>query len=184
MKRAWIVLRAAFAPARPPTAPDATAFTGHRNVTPLLWTVVGLSVGEIGLVHLLLRRWSETAAFAATALSVAVMIYLVAIARSLPRAPTLITPQGLRLRAGVLIDESMPWDAVSTVVACATTSTAKDPHVFKVAMLSTPNVRIVLKSPRTLSHILKGPREAREIALYLDDPAGFVAAAQSHLAAR
>lgn len=175
-----MALRYVLAFRAPPSYPaGAKAFTCHRGgVLALVWTVVALSFIEVGLVHLVLRQWSETVAILVSLLSELSVVYLMGLANSLRCLPTHVSEDGVQVRLGILIDQHIRWDEIAKL---ATISGAyrKSPTVLRAAVISAPNVRLTLKTGKLVGRLFRRDQCVNSVELYLDDAADFVRAARS-----
>jgi hypothetical protein len=91
---------------RPQLPPDSYSFTVHeRSGKADLLAVAAIgSLFEILPVHLLLRRWSPTAAWVAPAISLYGAVWLMALSRSFSLRPTLVARDFLAVRFGLLFN--------------------------------------------------------------------------------
>jgi hypothetical protein len=94
---------------------DARAFAYHKHLTPMCATLLILSAIEIAVYHLLVGHWSRAAAVVMFILSDVGFVYLLGLIKSFRFRPVLLTPEGVRVRAGFLIDQFVPLDAIMAV---------------------------------------------------------------------
>ena len=153
---------------------DARAFAYHRHLTPMCVTLLILSAIEIAVYHLLLGHWSRTGAVVMFILSDLGFVYLVGLIKSFRFRPVLLTADGIRVRAGLLIDQFVPIDAIAAVDGDVTGDEVRDPATFNAALLAWPNIVVRLKHPVHRRSILKGERPFDRIAFRLDEPDPFV----------
>ncbi|WP_375271270.1 hypothetical protein [Sphingomonas sp.] len=152
---------------------DARAFSYHRHLTPMCAALLILSAIEMAVYHLLVGHWSRTAAIVMFVLSDLGFVYLVGLIKSFRYRPVLLTPVGVRVRAGLLIDQLVPFDAIVAVDARLTGEEVRDAATLNAALLAWPNVMLRLDRPLPRRSWLRRNSFAR-VAFRLDDPAPFV----------
>lgn len=156
------------------TAPEVPAgcqgFAYHRHLTPMAVTLLALQVIEVAIHHLLLAHWSAFAAYVLFVLSDVGLIYMIALIKSFRLYPVLLTPDGVRVRAGLLIDRLVPYAAIASVETSFDSTLVKDKATLNAGLLAWPNLMLRLDSP------LPGRRPRTAIAFRLDDPEPFVRA--------
>ena len=75
------------------------------------------------------------------------MVYLVGLIKSFRFRPVLLTAEGVRVRAGFLIDQLVPFDAIVAVDAGFTGEEVRDAATLNAALLAWPNVMLRLDRP-------------------------------------
>lgn len=154
------------------SAPDipsgARAFTLHREsgVATLFGFLAGISLMEAALLHLLVARWSVTAAWILTALSVYGAVWLIAVARSFSLRPVLVTDDELIVRAGLLWTVRIPRSQVAI-------ERPGGPSDLRVPLLADPNVVLRLAEPLVARDLYGMTRKVSTVAIGFDDPAAF-----------
>lgn len=154
-------------------APDvprgARAFTLHRQsgVATLFGFLAGISLMEAALVHLLVARWSVTAAWVLTCLSVYGALWLAAVARSFVLRPVLVTTDEIVLRAGLLWTVRIPFSSITTERPGASCD-------LRVPILADPNVVLRLAEPAIARGLYGITRNVTRVAIALDDPSAFI----------
>lgn len=155
-------------------APDVPAgcqgFAYHRHLTPMAVTLLALQAIEVAIHHLLLAHWSAFAAYVLFVLSDVGLIYMIALIKSFRLCPVLLTPEGVRVRAGLLIDRFVPYDAIARIETSFDSALVKDKATLNAGLLAWPNLVLRLHDP------LPGRRPRTAIAFRLDDPEPFVRA--------
>jgi len=155
-------------------APDVPAgcqgFAYHRHLTPMAVTLLALQAIEVAIDHLLLAHWSAFAAYVLFVLSDVGLIYMIALIKSFRLYPVLLTPEGVRVRAGLLIDRLVPYDAIARIETSFDSALVKDKATLNAGLLAWPNLVLRLDAP------LPGRRPRTAIAFRLDDPEPFVRA--------
>ena len=165
-------------------APDipagTTAFAYHRQLQPMMITLLVLSCIEIGVTHLLVAHWNRTLALILFVISDVSLLYLIGLIKSLRLAPILLTGSGVRVRAGILVDRTIPYEAIVAVEAHPDGETVRAPDSWNVAMLAWPNLLLRLDPPlpprsrwRSIS--------VRALAFRLDEPGPFLDALRARL---
>ncbi|MEU8228538.1 hypothetical protein AB0C12_02930 [Actinoplanes sp. NPDC048967] len=168
-------------------APGDQAFSYLGVVTPILGVFIGLSVVEIPILDLIIRKvvpWAP-ARWIMLAISVWGLLWMIGLFASLKINPHIVGPAGIRVRMGAAHDLTVPWTDVATVSkAYRTLPSSKsvqvepdgDRTVLNLPTGSQTAVDIRLRHP--VSYPLpKGPSEpADELRIYVDDPDGFVRA--------
>jgi hypothetical protein len=171
---------------RPPTRDPATAAFGYSAAqAPVFWTFIVLSALEVPAVHLLLP-W-DAARTVVDVIGVYGLFWMLGLLASVRVHPHLIGPAGIRLRSGLTVDVTVPWEAVASVTKRAR-STPKGRTVqveqtdsgtaLSIVVLSQTNVDIVLREPITVPLSWGRRHEAViELRCYADDPKAFIARA-------
>jgi hypothetical protein len=136
-------------------------------------TLLILSGIEMTVYHLLLGHWSRTAAIAMFILSDVGFVYLLGLIKSFRFRPVLLMPDGIRVRAGFLIDEFIPIDAISTIDGDFGGEEVRDPATLNAALLAWPNIMVRLNRPLHRRSLLGKRTPAVRVAFRLDDPASF-----------
>jgi hypothetical protein len=153
-----------------PAAP--LAFSYDRALAPLLWAFGFIMTVELAIVHILVSAlWSAAAAMILSALSLATLVWLVLLIRSLKRLPVLVEADGVTMRVGSLRSVCVPRDRIAGVRTAWPREALKQRSVLNLALINYPNVMLDLDSPLPVRS-----RRLQALAHRLDDPAGFVAA--------
>ncbi|WP_298092951.1 hypothetical protein [uncultured Sphingomonas sp.] len=153
---------------------NARAFAYHKHLTPMCATLLILSAIEIAVYHLLVGHWSRTATVVMFILSDVSFVYLVGLIKSFRFRPVLLTPDGVRVRAGFLIDQLVPLDAIVAVEAGFTGEEVRDPATLNAALLAWPNVMLRLDRPLHRRSLVKKREPFVRVAFRLDDPEPFI----------
>jgi hypothetical protein len=163
-------------------APDVPAgcqgFAYHRHLTPMAVTLLALQAIEVAVHHLLLAHWSAFAAYVLFVLSDVGLIYMIALIKSFRLCPVLLTPEGVRVRAGLLVDRFVPYAAIASLETSFDSALVKDKATLNAGLLAWPNLVLRLHAP------LPGRRPRSAIAFRLDDPEPFVRALRWRLQSR
>ncbi|WP_246332005.1 hypothetical protein [Sphingomonas chungangi] len=149
-------------------------FAYHKHLIPMSVTLLILSTIEIAVYHLLLGHWSRIGTIIMFILSDVGFIYLVGLIKSFRFKPILLTPNGIRVRAGFLIDELIPYEAIKEIGTNFGGDEIRDKATLNAALLAWPNVLLRLASPVGRKSVLKGKRSFTAVAFRLDDPEPFI----------
>lgn len=153
------------------------SFAYARSVAPMMWVLVAIASVELLVTHLLvalLVGW--TVALILSALTLASVIWLVAMIASMRRLPVVLDDRTLTMRAGSLREVVVPLERVAGLRESWDAAAVKERSVRNLALISYPNVVVDLKAP------LADRRGTRAIAHRLDDPDAFVRALSARLA--
>ena len=158
----------------PPDVPEsARAFAYHKHLTPMCATLLILSTIEMAVYHLLVGHWSRTATFLLFIFSDVGFVYLVGLIKSFRFRPVLLTPEGVRVRAGFVIDQLVPLDAIVAVEGAFTGEEVRDAATLNAALLAWPNIMLRLNRPLPRRSILKKRSPVVRVTFRLDDPEQF-----------
>ncbi|HSU13013.1 hypothetical protein [Longimicrobium sp.] len=133
--------------ARPEVGPGEMAFTGHRRsgMMGLFGAVAFACLGEAVGVHLLAAQWNSTVAWVLTGLSFYSVLWLVGLARSILLRPTVVAPDGLHVRLGLLTEARIPFDRIAAVTEVrAASASRRAPGYLHAAVFAAPRVMIEL----------------------------------------
>ncbi|OWP62801.1 hypothetical protein CDA63_12160 [Hymenobacter amundsenii] len=162
--------------ARPEIRPADQVFTAYRDsaFTAYLATVGLLSVVEIGVVHLLLVRWSPTVALWVAAAHTYGLLLLLAHLRAVRLRPVRVTETGeLVVRVGFLWELRLPAADITASLSINDAPPAAPGLVNAARLLLTPpNLLLTLREPRMARGPYGFPQRVQQLALYLDDPKG------------
>ena len=153
---------------------NARAFAYHMHLTPMCATLLILSAIEIAVYHLLVGHWSRTATLVMFVLSDVGFVYLIGLIKSFRFRPVLLTSEGVRVRAGFLIDQFVPLDAIVAIEGGFTGEEVRDPTTLNAALLAWPNIMLRLNCPLHRRSLLKKRGPFVRVAFRLDDPEPFI----------
>lgn len=160
----------------PPPVDRGRSFSYHREAGyGGLFAAVMIAGGvEVFAVHLLVMRWSSTAAWVLTAVSLYGLVWLTGDYQAMRHRPIRVTGKGLEIRIGMRWSLRIPWDAVKALRPVSYSFTApKRPDYLHAVVLGTP--RYVVDLERVL--VASGPygitRKVRQVGFTIDDRAGF-----------
>jgi len=153
---------------------NARAFAYHKHLTPISATLLILLAIEMGVYHLLIGHWSRSSAILMFVLSDVGFVCLLGLVKSFRFRPVLLTPEGVRVRTGLLIDQFVPLDTILTVESSFTGDEVRDPATLNAALLAWPNILLRLNQPLPRRSFLKKRGAYDRIAFRLDDPQAFI----------
>ncbi len=158
----------------------STAFSYRRALAPLLWAFAAIMMLELLVVHLLVSAlWSRVAALILSALSLAMLAWIIVFIRSLKRLPVLVDGEGVLLRLGSLRSVRVRAAQIAALRTAWPREALKRRGVLNLAMINYPNVMLDLDPPFPGRR-----RDIVAIAHRLDDPSGFTAAVTALIEAR
>lgn len=157
----------------PDVPPNCRAFSYHKHLSPMCTTLLILSAIEIAVYHLLVGHWSRVAALIMFVFSDLGFVYLVGLVKSFRFLPILLTPEGVRIRAGFLIDQLVPLEAIAAVETSFAGERVRDFATLNAALLAWPNIVLRLNQPVPRRSFLDRKRTFSSIAFRLDDPEPF-----------
>jgi len=146
-------------------APEgARAFSVHRQsgVAALFGMLAGVTVMEAALVHLVLMRWSATAAWVLTALSAYGVVWLVAMSRAFLLRPVLVQDGEVVVRSGMMWTLRVPVAAIAAV-------DRGGKFEIKVPPACEPNVVLRLAAPVVARGMYGIARRVASVGLAVDD---------------
>lgn len=153
---------------------EARAFAYHRHLAPMCAALLILSVIEMTVYHLLLSHWSRAGAIVMFVLSDLGFVYLLGLIKSFRFRPILLTPDGVRVRAGFLIDRLVPLEATAGVDGDVHGDEVRATTTLNAALLAWPNVMLRLHQPLSRASLLRRKPAVERVAFRLDDPEPFV----------
>jgi len=160
---------------KPHTQAGTRPFSMHERsgASVLMACMAVLSLVEAVPVHLpLAYKWSSTAAWVATGLSLWGAVRMTAMSRAFRLRPTLVDPDGLVVRNGLLFRLSIPADSIRSIGIGADV-----PAGGQIIPKDTPaEVRIRFNQPLEAQLLLGFTKRIHVIGLSADDAAGFARA--------
>ena len=151
-------------------------FSYHRNSGSLaiLITVVFVVVVETIVIHLLLVRWSEAAAWILTILSIYTAIQLIGHIKAMIQRPIVVSEGAIELKYGLFGDATIQKSDIEEVEISDVCPESKE-GVQKLALLGdleAHNIIFHLKNPVEVIKAYGITKKASTLLLYADDPAG------------
>lgn len=160
-----------------PHVPSGTrAFSTARRVGfgAVVGAVLIAGVGETVGLHFLVARWSGTAAWVLTALSVYSALWLVGEWRALELRPVLLTATALEIRIGLRWRARVPRSSITAV--CSGPDERGHPGAPRASALGAPNLYVHADEEIVLHGLFGRTRRAACVGLRVDDPEALRAA--------
>lgn len=159
--------------ARPDVREGELGFSSHRrNGYGGVLAAAALMVGvETVAVHLLVERWSATAAWALTALSLYGLVWLLGHFQAVRLRPVLLAPDALHVRIGLLWSVRVPYGEVASMGAAGAGSPARRaPGYLHAVTLGPARLLVELREPVPVDGLYGYvKRGVRRIGLAVDD---------------
>ena len=182
--RLWAALFA-WATRRPmPAEPDTTYFSYEKTVRMLFGVFIGVSAIEIPIVHLILP-W-QTARYLALAVGAYGLTWMIGLWVTMRRHPHAVGPAALRIRNGITVDVTVPWDAVAEVRkrrrslppgGQTQVDEDGDARIVSLGVGSQTSVDVLLTGPLTVDVAKTAGAPVTQIRFHADEPAALVATA-------
>jgi len=149
--------------------PEPGTLSVHRRSG---WTAVCvaalfISLPETAGLHLLIARWSTSAAWVATALAAYGVVWLLGDLRALHLRGVSVSEGLLRIRIGVRREADVPLWSIAAIEEGAL------PGAERLAVLGAPVLTLRLREPAYVRSLFGRARRASALALQIDDPAAF-----------
>jgi hypothetical protein len=173
---------------RPRVPAGATGFPYHQPVLTVLIAFVVLSAVELVAVDFIVRRWPPVR-IPLLILGIWGLVYMFGLLFGMLTRPHAVGPDGIRVRQGSEIDIKLTWDEIVAVSRRTDIAQQKPPKVtvgpdgtatLHLRMQSETNLEITLDRPTEL-RLPHGAETVTAVALYADDPQGFLAAVRRHM---
>ena len=169
---------------RPPVPLNALPFPYSGPTTPLLIAFTIVSAVEVVVVDLIVQRW-PVPRIILLVLGVWGVTFMLGMLASVRMNPHAVGPDGILVRSGTAVRQSLPWAIVESVTARQhVLENAKSIQVIDGAVhlvvQSATNVAVKLREPVTVT-LPTGDVEVTEIRFHADDPQALVAATREHL---
>ncbi|MGD1889555.1 MAG: hypothetical protein ACFB15_02970 [Cyclobacteriaceae bacterium] len=136
---------------RPEVKEGQTTFTYHRESAypAMIGALLMVTVAETIGLHLLLSRWSEALALGLTILSIYSFLFLWADLMAVLKRPIILDQGKFYLRIGLRWQATISVDMIESVEPVPDTYT-KSKSVLNVALLASPNAKIIFRQPVTV----------------------------------
>jgi hypothetical protein len=156
---------------------DEHEFTYHRKsgTVVLLTAVIFIVMVETFIFHILIVRWSETAAWIFSGLGIYTAIQVFGFARSMTKRPIAIGRSSLILRYGILSEAEIDFSDIDKI-EMTTADLPKDKNIRRLSPLGeleNHNVVIHLKKANILTGLYGIQRHFRVLALHVDSETEF-----------
>lgn len=172
---------------RPLSLADGEQPFGYTKAAmPVIWVFIFVSIIEIPAVHVLIPwEWLRIVMLLISIWGLEWMFGLVA---SLKTNPHTVGPAGLRLRNGVTLDLTVPWELIDSVRTIREFPESNRQLIetdtgpmLQLVQGNQVNLLLTLKEP-TVVQLRACQAEVSHIRLYADDPVAFAAATEQQLA--
>lgn len=167
---------------RPKIPPESIPITYHRQSAPIMWTMVGLVVVEIVVLHLVIP-W-PTVRLVVTVLSLYSLLWIVGFIAGFVVQPHLLSGKELVLRHGPTIQVAIPLGMIESIVIrerdvsgmrsvrLEGSEAGGDDPVLHIAQGGRTNVDLTMTAPLCgCDRVPAG--EVRRIHFWVDDPRAF-----------
>jgi len=156
-------------------------YSYHKNSgsIALLWVLVMIIVVELFALHLLIGLWSPTVAWCFSLLSLYSCMQIIALIRSMPRRPIMMTDTHLVLRYGIAANAKFEWKNILAIQHYE--NELETTNLSPLGELERPNVTLTLREKSVVQLIFGKELETNTIAFYIDDLDGFKMAVEKHL---
>lgn len=161
--------------------PGQLAFTYHRRGSyGLMLAAMGLLlVVETFLVHLIVRHWSNTAAWVLTLASLYTLLWVIGDYQAIRLRPIILDSERLHLRAGQRWRLSIPYSLVADLRPPAKID-AQSADYVNFAIAGEPSLLLELTATVEALGLLGRRKQVRCVGLTLDDPKAFQSALAEH----
>lgn len=160
--------------AAPHVPAGCQGFGYHRHLAPQMWALLALVVIEAMAEHILIAHWSPHVGFVLAVVGDVSVVYMIGLVKSLRLLPVLLTQEGVRVRAGMMIDRFIPYDQIAGVRSALSGEDVRAATTWSMGLLAWPNVMIDLKVPIRRRGLKPGGRLATSLAFRLDEPEPFL----------
>lgn len=166
-------------------SPKPNEFTYHKNsgTTSLIAAIIFILLIETFVLHILITRWSNVAAWVLSALSMYTVIQLFGYLKSLSQRPIIIRSNHLIIRYGILAETEISLQDID-FIELSTSDLKLDNLTKKLSTfgeLESHNVILKLKKEYSLLGLYGIRKKFTNLALYLDKKEEFKSKIESIL---
>ena len=144
--------------------------SGYGAIVSVFFFLIAI---ETFSLHLVLLRWSNTAAWILTSLSIYGIIFLFADFNAARRRPILVDDNTLYIRIGFRWQVCIPISNISRI-EIGTDTKGNDKNYFKMVLIGSENVMIKLKTPVKASGLYGMSRTFSRLGLSIDNKEEFI----------
>jgi hypothetical protein len=167
--------------------PNGQPFRWAGTLTPLMIVFIAVSAIELPILHLLLP-W-KVVRLVVDILSVYGLLWMNGLLATLRVYPHVATDDGLRVRQGIAVDFTVPWEAVAAVRSRNRPVEGKGVQIERsetgviaqVGVMKQTTVDLVLREPTVIALPQTDGEPVIEVRLYADDADALVRRARRHL---
>ena len=161
-----------------PLKQNEFSYHKHSGTLAVLGAIIFLVIAETFVFHLLLQRWSVTAAWIVSGLSIYSGLQLLGLARSMSKRPIYLQKDRLELRYGIFGEASISLGDIRKVefITGGLPVGTKIIRLSPLGSLESPNVVLYLDSSHVLHRFYGIKRSFDAIALYVDKKEPFAEA--------
>ena len=166
--------------ARPEPLAEGTAFSNHREsgFNAFVVMLAGVLTVETAAVHLLVQLWSPQAAGWLLCLEGYSLLLVIAHGHAVRLSPSVLTADSLTLRVGFIWSLTVPRPALVAIEPLRDAPPRNaETLVLTKLLFTTPNLLLTFAAPVVIAGPYGIRRTARRVAVYLDQPQQFIAAA-------
>ncbi|HLL62720.1 MAG TPA: hypothetical protein VK401_06705 [Propionibacteriaceae bacterium] len=173
---------------RPRVPAGSAGFSYHRPVLSVMIVFTVLSLVELIVVDVVVRRWSAVR-IPLVVLGIWGVTFMLGLLFGMLVRPHAVGPDGIRVRSGPEVDIPLTWDEIYSVTLRKRTIQEKQPKVtvddqgeatLHLRIMNETNVDIRLDEPTDL-RLPHGTERVSVVALYAEDPKGFLAEVRRYL---
>ena len=172
---------------RPRVPAGAAGFSYHQQVLPIVIAILVVSVIEMVVVDIIVRRWTYVRV-TLLALSIWGLVYMLGLLFGMLVRPHAVGPDGIRVRYGSEVDIPLAWDDIGSVTRRKHVIQERQPKVtvnangeatLHMRIQNETNIEVELEQamPLRLPH---GTETVSRVHLYADDPAAFMKEVQRY----
>lgn len=172
---------------RPRVPAGHVAFSYHQPVMPILIVLIAVSAVELVVVDVVVHRFTAVRVPLLVA-GIWGLVWMVGLLCGMLVRPHGIGSRGIRVRSGAETDLDIPWTDVQSVRRRKRNRPEKEPKVAVEDGITTlhlrisdlTNIEIFLEQPTPL-RLPHGRETVDRIALYAEDPQGFMTEVRRHI---
>lgn len=153
-------------------APLEFSYHKKSGSVAILYTVLLVALAETVILHLVIQRWSEIAAWILTAISIYTVFQVLGIVRSLSKRPIKLINNNMVLRYGIMSEVNVSLDQIEAIEV-STKDREWNEEVRKLTPfgdLESHNVVLKVKTPQTIKGIYGFDKTFSELAFHVDEP--------------
>jgi len=156
---------------------ESISFSTHKESGYVaIWCILVVAVTvEIAAFHLLLMKWSNTAAIIVTILSIYGIVFLIADLSAIIKRKILITGDQLILRTGLRWRVTTSISNINSITKITNDYQSTESYFKGAVMKSSANLLITFKIPVRVDKLYGAGKEFSSVLMSIDDFEGFAA---------